>query len=194
MRRSRVGREVHGRAIEQPGLSVGFDHGLEYGIEHIECDLAGMLADVVAVGAYEGYGGPGLDLEGSPGAELVVVDDRVVNAEPARGGADILGLALGYEFAGVDSYGHQLVGILLFEPADRRQYMHAVDSAIGPEIQEHQLAAQVFQRESLAARVYPVQARRNRRRGDHAHLVAVCHVVLQCQGIGRFWILDWHDL
>ena len=37
------------------------------------------------------------------------------------------------------------VGIGLFELFQLRQDVHAVDAAVGPEIEQHELAAQVFQ-------------------------------------------------
>ena len=49
------------------------------------------------------------------------------------------------EFGGMDADDHDLVGILLFQLLQIRNDVHAVDAAIGPEIEQHDFAAQVLQ-------------------------------------------------
>ena len=43
----------------------------------------------------------------------------------------------------MDSQDHQLVGVFLLELFQHRQDVHAVDAAVGPEVQQHDLAAEV---------------------------------------------------
>ncbi len=42
---------------------------------------------------------------------------------------------------------HELVGVFRFEPLEIRQHVHAVDAPVGPEIEQHHLAAQRLQRQ-----------------------------------------------
>ena len=43
------------------------------------------------------------------------------------------------------SNNNQLVAVLLFQKFQIRKHMHAVDAAVGPEVQDHDLSSQVLQ-------------------------------------------------
>ena len=133
-----------------------------------------MLADVLTVGADEDDGGPGLYVIGAPGAKVAVVHDGVGDAEAAGGGADVFGHALGGELARVNADYYEVGAVFLFKPVDHRQHVDAVDSAVGPEVEQHQLAAQIGQRERLTSGVDPVEVFREGLGGVGAH-DAVCH-------------------
>jgi hypothetical protein len=73
----------------------------------------------------------------------VIIHDWVVDAVAAHGLLDGLGGALFREFSGVHAdHGHR-VGETDFELPQLREDVKAIYSAEGPEVQDHQLAAQV---------------------------------------------------
>ena len=104
-----------------------------------------MRADVLAVGRDQHDRRPRLHAVRSPCAELAVVHHRVPYPKAAAGRADVVGLPLGDELARVYADYDKLALVLLLEPVDHRQHVHAVDSAIRPEVEQQELTAQVFQ-------------------------------------------------
>ena len=62
---------------------------------------------------------------------------------------------------------HELVRIGVLELLELRQHVHAVDAAEGPEVEQHELAAQVGERERLGG-VDPLEVAIERRRGHAA--------------------------
>ena len=61
--------------------------------------------------------------------------------------AYVLGLLLVLELRGVDADDYELVPVLLFEALQVRDDVHAVDAAVSPEVEQHDLAAQRRERE-----------------------------------------------
>ena len=57
--------------------------------------------------------------------------------------ADVLGVPLGVELGGVDADDHQLVLVLLLELGQVGQDVVAVDAAVGPEVEQDDLAPQL---------------------------------------------------
>lgn len=74
--------------------------------------------------------------------------------------------------AALNSDYDKLAGIFLFELPQLREYMDAVDSAIGPEIQEYDFASQIGETKLFSACMNPVEIVRKlgcphcRRRGE----------------------------
>ena len=101
--------------------------------------------------------GPGANGIGAPHAELAIVQYGVEDAEPNGGIANAGCLTLSRELAAVDADHRDLAREQLLELPQLRKDMNAVDSAVGPEIQQQQLATKVGEREPATARVHPVE-------------------------------------
>ena len=106
-------------------------------------ELAGHGADHSAGRVEDHDRGPRPHAERAPDAELAVVHDGVLDAEALRRGGDVGRHALGAELAGVHADDDQLIRVALFQLPQLRQYVDAVDSAVSPEVEQHQLAAQL---------------------------------------------------
>jgi hypothetical protein len=100
--------------------------------------------------------------------KLRVVDHRVLHAVAQDDAADVLRLLLVLELRGVDADDDELVGVFLFQPLEVGDDVDAVDAAVSPEVQEHDLAAQGGERERTL-RVQPAAVARQLRRA-HAPL------------------------
>ena len=103
--------------------------------------LAGHGADHPAGRVQQHDRGPRAHAERAPDAELAVVHDGVLDAEALRRGGDVGRHAFGAELAGVHADDDQLIRVVFFQLPQLRQYVDAVDSAVGPEVEQHQLAA-----------------------------------------------------
>jgi hypothetical protein len=78
----------------------------------------------------------------------VVAQDRLT---------DRVRVLLVVEFGRMDADDHQLLRVLLFQPDQIRNDVHAVDAAEGPEVQEDDLSLQVLQLDRLVG-VEPADA------------------------------------
>ena len=107
--------------------------------------LAAERADVFALGVDQDQGRPAIDAEPVPDDLVGVVDHRVLDPVLVDLLADVLGLALGLELGGVDADDDQLVLVFLLEGGEVGQDVVAVDAAIGPEVEQDDLAAQLFE-------------------------------------------------
>ena len=139
------------------GLVLGDQLGDEHG-QAVSVAFAGEVRHDVALGVNDHQRGPGAGRVGLPGFQLGVVQDRVVDLVALHGGSqrDRIGLVL--ELGGMHADGNQDVRVLFFQRAEFVQHVEAVDAAEGPEVQKHDLAAQGFQVQRLAAGVQPVTA------------------------------------
>ena len=82
-----------------------------------------------------------------PELHLAVDRDRVRDAMALHGAQDLLGVLLRVELGGVHADHHQrIVAVPLLEVPEHRQHMHAVDAAVGPEVENDELPAQVADR------------------------------------------------
>ncbi len=128
------------RSAQETRPRIAVKGCLDNGAEIIKGELAGVLAYVLPIGAHKHNGGPCLHIEGSPGAKLPIVHHRVGHPQAASGCSYVICVALGYELARVNADNDKLARKCLFQPAHGRQYVDAVDSAVGPEIEENKLA------------------------------------------------------
>ena len=107
--------------------------------------LAEMVKAHPPLGIDEIMRGPVMVVEPAPQSIIVVERDRVADAEILDRFADIGGVALEREFGRVDADHHQAVlGILLVPGPDVGDRAQAVDAAVGPEVDHHDLAAQAL--------------------------------------------------
>ncbi len=74
-----------------------------------------------------------------------VVDDGVADFVAQNGFADIFAVFLRVELGRVDADDDDLVGVLLFQLGQVGQRVNAVDAAERPEVEDDDLAAQVFE-------------------------------------------------
>ena len=107
-----------------------------------------MVVANAALGVDEIVGRPVLVLEGAPDGEIIVHGDRIVDAQAAHRVADVgLGLLEG-ELGRVDADDDQALVLVLLGPgANVGQGAQAVDAGVGPEIDDHDLAAQLLRRQ-----------------------------------------------
>ncbi len=134
------------------------DQVVEQHLESVRMTLAGELGHDVALGIDHHQGRPGLDGVLLPGREVRVVEHRVVHAVALHRAGQRHRVGLVRELRGVHPHGHQDVGEPLLERAQLVQDVQAVDAAEGPEVEQHDLAAQSGQGQVLAAGVQPVPA------------------------------------
>ena len=95
------------------------------------------VADQMACGVDQSDRRPGVHVVRAPDAEVPVVDDRMPDAQAIGGCGDPIGLTLARELAGVDADHGEGVGKPLVQLPDTREHVHAVDSTVRPEVQEH---------------------------------------------------------
>jgi hypothetical protein len=130
--------------------------GDEFGDEHgqaVRVALTGEVRHDVTLGVNDHQGGPGAGGVGLPRVQFRVVQDRVADLVPFHGGGQRHRICLVLELGRVHADGHQDVGVLLLEGAELIQHVQAVDAAEGPEVQQHDLAAQGLEVQGFAAGV-----------------------------------------
>ena len=121
---------------------------------------------------------PRLDRVLLPCFQFRVVEHRVMDAVTAHRGLDRGGFALVQELRRVHADRHQHVRELGLQRAQLVQYVQAVDAAGGPEVQQHDLAAQLGQPDLLTTGVEPHVARQFG--GAHAGLPSLSrHIFVQ---------------
>src|SRR6185369_1073020 len=93
-------------------------------------------------------GWPVLISEGAPGAVLIVLRHRIMDAQALDGGLDIRALLLEGEFVRMHAdHDEALVLVWLVPFGDVRQRAQAVDARISPELNQRDLAAEAFRRQ-----------------------------------------------
>jgi hypothetical protein len=100
---------------------------------------------------------PGAYGIGAPDAELPIVQDRMRGVESNRRVANALGDSFGGVLPAMHTDDGDRIAEPLLELPQLRKHMDAVDSAVGPEVEEQQLAAEIGERESPAVGVQPVE-------------------------------------
>ena len=78
-----------------------------------------------------------------PNLELGIVDDGVFQLVAADGVGQVEGVFLIGELGRMDAYDRQFLGVFLFQFPQLRKYVGAVDSTIGPEVQNNYPSPQV---------------------------------------------------
>ena len=136
----------------------------DHPVEQRVVPLAGGSADVRAVDVDEHERRPAPDMEAVPDHLVGVVDHRVLDPVLADLAADVLGVALGEELGGVDADHDQLVLVFLLELGEVGQDVVAVDAAVGPEVEQDDLAAELLHADR-PGRVEPAEA--SRQAGPH---------------------------
>jgi hypothetical protein len=125
--------------------------------DHVHCELTGVRSHHVTFPVYYDQRRPGSHRIGAPDAELPIVDYRVGQSKAKRGFKNPGCLALRDIFAAVYSDDDNVIRISLFDLPQLRENMDAIDSAIGPEIEKHYLAAQLLDTQCLAVGMNPIE-------------------------------------
>ena len=94
---------------------------------------------------------PAIHAEPVPERHPRIVDHRMLDPVFGDLAADVLGIALGVELAGMDTDDHELILIFFFELGQVRQDVMAIDAAKRPEIEQDDLAAQLGERDRAAS-------------------------------------------
>ncbi len=119
----------------------------EQGVDRVGVALAGVLRDDVPLRVDQHQGRPGACGVGLPGHELGVVEHRVTHVVPLHRCGQGVRIRLVLELRRVHADHHELVGVLLLDLTQLVEHVQAVDAAEGPEVEEHEPAAQVRQGE-----------------------------------------------
>ena len=123
--------------------------------------------------------GPGIGPIQLPHLEILVINHRMGQFIPLNDAPDVVRLPFVLELSRMHPNHHQLVGILLFQPLQVGDDVHAIDTTVSPEIEQHNLAPQVSQGQGLL-NVKPIQPGRELRRG-HAASISSGHSSLRRQ-------------
>jgi hypothetical protein len=144
--------------VEGAAGGVGLDEAADDRVEGLEVAFTGHRGHDVALGVDDGEGGPGAGGVGVPGLEVGVVEDGVLDAVAFDGRGEGLRVALVLELRGVDADDDEGVAVLRFEGSELVEDVEAIDAAEGPEVNDHDFAAQALEVEPLAAGVEPAAA------------------------------------
>jgi hypothetical protein len=88
---------------------------------------------------------------------VAIVDDRVLDPQAVACTTDAFCPSLGRELARVHPYYGQDVRVPVLKLLDTRECVQAVDSTVGPEVEQHNASAHIAQRQA-SRRVDPVEA------------------------------------
>ena len=117
--------------------------------------FAGHRGDDVALRVDEGERRPCACGVGLPRDEVRIVQDDVLDAVALDCLVDGLNGPFELELGAVHADDHEHVAVLLLDRTQFVQHVEAVDAAEGPEVQQHDLAAEVLEGEVLATGVDP---------------------------------------
>jgi hypothetical protein len=82
---------------------------------------------------------------------------------------------LGVIFPALNADDDEFLRVPCFELPQLREYMDAVNSTVGPEIQKNDLSSQIRERKTTPSGVNPVQIRRKLRAADCRHVDLAGH-------------------
>lgn len=121
-----------------------FANGL---VEDFTIPFAGSEETGVVFGVDQEEGRPGANAEFAPDDHFGVVEDRVGDFVADDGVTDVVGDFFVVEFGGMDSDDDEFVGVFFFEVFEIGEDVHAVDAAVGPEVEEDDFAFEFIEGE-----------------------------------------------
>ena len=136
--------EPHRSAVDEAIAVELRHHAAEQVVEVIVGQFALVLANDLALGVDEHEGWPGPAGILLPDLELGVVDYGVLKLIALHGLVDVGPFLLIGELGRMNADDHQLACILLFQFPQLRKNVCAVDSTVGPEVEDHDLASQLL--------------------------------------------------
>ena len=134
-----------------------FDQLRDHGIKQISMTLTALRAYKFAFRIDDCNCWPGLRPEFSPQDHLTIVDHRMFDLVTHNGITDVPGIFFVVEFCRMDADDDDLIGILFFQKRQIREYVHAVDAAKRPEIQNDNFAFQILHVDGLS-RIQPFRS------------------------------------
>ena len=152
-----IGREVNWLAVQGTSRPRAFNQAIDERYDCLGSELARVRAYHVPRGIDGNQSGPGRNGVRSPCPELPVVENGMDCVEPYRRIANSPCYPLSVKLPALNADDDQLPGILRFKLPQLRKDMDAVDSPIGPEVQEYDLSAQVGESQRPAAGMHPVE-------------------------------------
>ena len=79
-----------------------------------------------------------------PNTHFGVIHDRMLDAVAQDRLANPSGVLLGIELSRMYADDHEFLSVLLLKALEILQHMHTIDAAVGPEIQQDNLAAKIL--------------------------------------------------
>ncbi len=155
--------EVNGSFVEQALFAIVGNPFLEQLIERIEIDFAGVAGHHVTLRIDDPQAGPARDVESIPQLVVAIVNHRMLDIVAEHRIGNIFRVLFGVELGRMNADDDQLVRERMLKFLQNRQDVHAVDAAIGPEIEQHKLATQLLEIDRSAG-VDPSSAGVERRR------------------------------
>ena len=140
------------RSIDLAALVEYAHHRADRVDEAFEIALAHRGADEVAGGIDDDARRPRLRAVAPPDLQVGVVGDRMLDLVANEDPLQVVGALLVRELRRVHADDDELVGEALLERLEIAQHVHAVDAAVGPEVENHDLAAQLLDRHAAPRR------------------------------------------
>ena len=135
------------------------DHAAEIIVESLKGNLARLPHDAPAQRIDDDHRGPGIGAISTPDQEILVIHNRMVDAIAPHDLTQVFGLAFGIELGGMYADHHHFIRVFLLDPLQHGDDMQTVDAAIGPEVQDDDLARQAAHRQRIVD-IDPIQLRR----------------------------------
>ena len=132
-------------------------HTFYEGGERIGVELYGMHADDVPTWIDRNERRPRLHRVRAPYTKLPIIHRGVRGLQSQRGIPNVVGDALLGVFAAVHTDDRDPRSVSFLELPQLRKNMDAVDSAVGPEIEKEQFAAEVGERQTTSTGVHPIE-------------------------------------
>ena len=104
--------------------------------------LAGRHVPDVPLGIDENQGGPGPHAVAPPEIEGRIEGDEMADPQTGDGVESLAGIGLFRKLGAQDPDHAQDVPVPLLEPGEFRKHVETVDAAVGPEVEEHETAAE----------------------------------------------------
>ena len=148
------------RASAQSSLRLRTgDHRFDKWRQHLRREFAGVRTDRVSCRIYYYERRPRGHGIAAPYTKLPVVDDWMLRIQSPGCMPNAVGYPLSMIFPAMNSNYNDLGFEPFFQLPQLRKYVNAVDSPIGPEVEQEDLAPQIGQSERAVFGVYPVQVR-----------------------------------
>ncbi len=176
-------------AIERTAIDLPFeldDQRVEDGLEQVVDPLPAVRTNDVAGRVNNGQRWPRLGSPKAPHLEVGVVDHRMLEPVAKNDLADVVGIALVVEFRRMHTDHDEFVGELRFQSFEVGNDVDAVDASVRPEIEDHDLAAQLLEGQGTVG-IQPIEPGR-----ELGSWCRTCVALHGCVG-GRAGICDTRD-
>ena len=133
------------RPIERSVRFVIGDQFGDVGVERGPVSLAGKGLHELAFGIDQRQRGPGVDAGSLPDRQIRIVENRMFDLVANDGSANVFRILFVRELRRMHADDDDVARVFVLEELQIGQDVHAVDAAIRPEIEEHDLAAEILQ-------------------------------------------------